>query len=118
MMIPNLSKGDIKFMNYNTKCIYDILKYIETTGKTPLKIVHFKHLIENLPQYDVQTLYTHTIFCQQTYLINKLLHSIHTIEFIIGISQKGKNLLENSDSSFFTNHPLYLFNQNQTFLDF
>ena len=105
-------------MNYNTKCIYDILYYIETTGKTPLKIVHFKILIEGLPQYDAQTLYTHTIFCQQTYLVNKILHSIHNIEFIIGISQKGKDYLENSNFPFFTNYPLYLFNKNHTFLDF
>ncbi len=105
-------------MIYNQQCIYDILKYIEVNGKTPFKIINFNLLIQDLQQYDKKLLYNHIIWCQQTYLINKLLHSIHDVEFIIGISQKGKDYIESHDSSFPTTQPLYLFDLQKIFIDY
>ncbi len=105
-------------MIYNQQCIYDILQYIQENGKTPFKIIHFTLLIQNLQQYDKDLLYTHIILCQQTYLINKLFHSINDIEFIIGISQKGKDYIEKYNSSLYTTHHLYLFDLQKIFIDY
>lgn len=86
-------------MNYNCDCICDILNCIDMNGRTSLQAVNFQTLVELLPQYDKETLYKHSLFCYESQLIHKILYGPNSIEFIWGISEKGKAFLDNPDHS-------------------
>ena len=88
-------------MRLNPDCIRDILLFIESTTNSKIRSVGFVSILENLSQYDEDTIHYHLYQIKNSELILNL-HVSGSKPFLIGdLSPKGHEFLENirSDSN-------------------
>ena len=88
-------------MRLNPDCIRDILLFIESTTNSKIRSVGFVSILENLSQYDEDTIHYHLYQIKNSELILNL-YVAGGNPFLIGdLSPKGHEFLENirSDSN-------------------
>lgn len=88
-------------MRLNPDCIRDILLFIESTTNSKIRSVGFVSILENLSQYDEDTIHYHLYQIENSKLILDVVHADNKPSIISDLSPKGHEFLENirSDSN-------------------
>ena len=86
-------------MRLNPDCIRDILLYIESQTDSEIDSVEFEELIDNLTDYDENTLHYHVNQISKSDLVDSVFYADDKPLFISDLSPEGHEFLSNVRSN-------------------
>lgn len=86
-------------MRLNPDCIRDILLYIESQTDSEIDSVEFEELIDNLTDYDENTLHYHVNQISKSDLVDSVFYADDKPLFISDLSPEGHEFLANVKSN-------------------